>query len=91
MEVLEVASCKAQELKIGDDGRCTVRDASTGKQKHVLTQISGHVVPGEMCALIGPSGAGKSTLLDILAMRKKGAGVEGDVSSTFQNSCAGHA
>ena len=70
----------AQGLDKGSLGRCTVKDATTGKQKHVLTQISGHVVPGEMCALIGPSGAGKSTLLDILALRKKGAGIDGDVS-----------
>ena len=67
-------------LKLDLPYRCTVRDASTGRAKQVLRQVSGHVVPGEMCALVGPSGAGKSTLLDILAMRKKGTGVEGDVS-----------
>ena len=35
--------------------------------------------PGCMTALMGPSGAGKSTLLDVLANKKTGGNVEGDI------------
>eukprot|EP00208_Stichococcus_sp_RCC1054_P008188 CAMPEP_0206149676 /NCGR_PEP_ID=MMETSP1473-20131121/37907_1 /ASSEMBLY_ACC=CAM_ASM_001109 /TAXON_ID=1461547 /ORGANISM="Stichococcus sp, Strain RCC1054" /LENGTH=1805 /DNA_ID=CAMNT_0053547157 /DNA_START=182 /DNA_END=5600 /DNA_ORIENTATION=- len=34
---------------------------------------------GGMCAILGPSGAGKTTLLDILAGRRWGAGVLGNI------------
>lgn len=41
-----------------------------GVEKKLLRNISFHLEPGEMCALMGASGAGKSTLLDLLANRK---------------------
>ena len=33
----------------------------------VLTSLTFHVEPGELCALVGPSGSGKSTALQLLA------------------------
>lgn len=45
----------------------------------LLNQVSGHVLPGEMCALMGASGAGKSTLLDILAQRKNTGRITGQI------------
>lgn len=38
---------------------CTVLDTATHRQKAVLHNNAGSVVPGEMCALVGPSGAGE--------------------------------
>lgn len=40
-----------------------------GKRKHIVNDVSGHVDPGQVLALIGPSGAGKSSLLKVLAGR----------------------
>ncbi|CAM9519315.1 unnamed protein product, partial [Laminaria digitata] len=45
----------------------------------LLTGISGFCKPGEMTALMGSSGAGKTTLLDVLAGRKTGGTITGDI------------
>ncbi|EGC30069.1 ABC transporter AbcG5 [Dictyostelium purpureum] len=45
----------------------------------LLRNIDGYVKPGQMLALMGPSGAGKSTLLDVLAQRKTGGYITGEI------------
>ncbi|TPX35213.1 hypothetical protein SmJEL517_g02343 [Synchytrium microbalum] len=32
----------------------------------ILTQVSGHIMPGKLTAILGPSGAGKTTFLNVL-------------------------
>lgn len=49
------------------------------KTKQLLHSINGYVEPGQMVALMGASGAGKSTLLDVLAGRKTGGKIEGNI------------
>mmetsp|Transcript_1087 Transcript_1087/g.1754 ORF Transcript_1087/g.1754 Transcript_1087/m.1754 type:complete len:1273 (+) Transcript_1087:64-3882(+) len=41
-----------------------------GEERKLLQNVSFHLEPGDMCALMGASGAGKSTLLDLIANRK---------------------
>lgn len=41
--------------------------------------MSGVFAPGVLTALMGSSGAGKTTLMDVLAGRKTGGYIEGDV------------
>eukprot|EP01132_Coremiostelium_polycephalum_P000972 gene972-1237_t len=52
-----------------------------GKRQRLrlLNEINGYVKPGMLLALMGPSGAGKSTLLDVLANRKTGGHIYGDI------------
>lgn len=45
----------------------------------LLHNVSGAFRPGVLTALVGISGAGKTTLMDVLAGRKTGGYVEGDI------------
>lgn len=45
----------------------------------LLTNVSGVFRPGVLTALVGSSGAGKTTLMDVLAGRKTGGYIEGDI------------
>ncbi|CAI5968443.1 unnamed protein product [Closterium sp. NIES-65] len=46
---------------------------------NLLRKVSGAFRPGVLTALVGVSGAGKTTLMDVLAGRKTGGYIEGDV------------
>ena len=46
----------------------------------LLKGVSGSFRPGVLTALMGISGAGKTTLMDVLAGRKTGGYIEGDIS-----------
>ena len=60
------------------------------RKRHILRDVSGVSGPvpspgldsqshASMLAILGPSGAGKTTLLDVLAGRRMGVGVSGEV------------
>ncbi|PKA58251.1 ABC transporter G family member 39 [Apostasia shenzhenica] len=51
-----------------------------GKYLQLLSNVSGAFMPGILTALVGISGAGKTTLMDVLAGRKTGGYVEGNIS-----------
>ncbi|EIE18194.1 putative pleiotropic drug resistance protein 3 [Coccomyxa subellipsoidea C-169] len=57
----------------------TVEGASK-PQLTLLTDISGAFRPGVLTCLMGVSGAGKTTLMDVLASRKTGGLVRGDIT-----------
>lgn len=46
---------------------------------NLLSNITGSFRPGVLTALVGVSGAGKTTLMDVLAGRKTGGYIEGDI------------
>lgn len=49
------------------------------KRLQLLSKVSGVFSPGILTALVGSSGAGKTTLMDVLAGRKTGGYIEGDI------------
>nr|QVT92296.1 ABC transporter [Salvia miltiorrhiza] len=51
----------------------------TETRLQLLSNVSGVFSPGVLAALMGSSGAGKTTLMDVLAGRKTGGYIEGDV------------
>ncbi|KAK9152792.1 hypothetical protein Sjap_000272 [Stephania japonica] len=52
---------------------------NSGKKLQLLSDVSGVFSPGVLTALVGSSGAGKTTLMDVLAGRKTGGYIEGDI------------
>lgn len=46
----------------------------------LLNNLNGSFRPGVLTALMGVSGAGKTTLMDVLAGRKTGGYIEGDIT-----------
>lgn len=52
---------------------------TTEDRLQLLREVSGAFRPGVLTALMGVSGAGKTTLMDVLAGRKTGGYIEGDI------------
>ncbi|KAM9999027.1 hypothetical protein ACTFIZ_002596 [Dictyostelium cf. discoideum] len=68
--------CYAVDVKVDDPDNPKKKKS---QRLQLLTDIDGYVKPGQMLALMGPSGAGKSTLLDVLAQRKTGGYITGEI------------
>ncbi|EGZ06370.1 pleiotropic drug resistance protein ABC superfamily [Phytophthora sojae] len=51
----------------------------SGEEKQLLNDITAHFEPGRMVALMGATGAGKTTLMDVIAGRKTGGRIVGDI------------
>jgi ABC-type multidrug transport system ATPase subunit len=49
------------------------------RKLQLLHNITGVFQPGVLSAIMGVTGAGKTTLLDVLAGRKTGGVIEGDI------------
>lgn len=60
-------------------GQAMKAQGVTESRLQLLSTVSGAFSPGVLTALVGSSGAGKTTLMDVLAGRKTGGYIEGDI------------
>ncbi|XP_024979262.1 pleiotropic drug resistance protein 1-like isoform X4 [Cynara cardunculus var. scolymus] len=68
------------DIKYSVDMPQEMREQGTGEDRLVLLKgLSGAFRPGVLTALMGVSGAGKTTLMDVLAGRKTGGIIDGDI------------
>ncbi|GLE09429.1 hypothetical protein PINS_up021070 [Pythium insidiosum] len=51
----------------------------SGEEKQLLRGVTAHFEPGRLTALMGATGAGKTTLMDVIAGRKTGGRIIGDI------------
>nr|CCA23972.1 hypothetical protein SORBIDRAFT_04g007270 [Albugo laibachii Nc14] len=51
----------------------------SGEEKQLLRGVTAHFEPGKMTALMGATGAGKTTLMDVMAGRKTGGSIVGEI------------
>eukprot|EP00644_Phytophthora_capsici_P005488 jgi/Phyca11/557455/estExt2_Genewise1Plus.C_PHYCAscaffold_1170012 len=51
----------------------------SGEERQLLQKVTAHFEPGRMVALMGATGAGKTTLMDVIAGRKTGGRIVGNI------------
>ncbi|KAI3727207.1 hypothetical protein L1987_67018 [Smallanthus sonchifolius] len=76
----EPHSITFDDVKYSVDMPQEMKDQGVGEDRLLLLKgVSGAFRPGVLTALMGVSGAGKTTLMDVLAGRKTGGYIEGDI------------
>nr|AMR34859.1 PDR transporter [Artemisia annua] len=76
----EPHSITFNDVKYSVDMPQEMREQGTNEARlTLLKSVSGAFRPGVLTALMGVSGAGKTTLMDVLAGRKTGGYIEGDI------------
>jgi ABC-type multidrug transport system ATPase subunit len=72
-------SISFDDIKYFVDMPAEMKSQTSETRLQLLHGITGAFQPGVLTALVGVSGAGKTTLMDVLAGRKTGGYIEGDV------------
>ncbi|BBN19277.1 ATP-binding cassette, subfamily G (WHITE), member 2, PDR [Marchantia polymorpha subsp. ruderalis] len=76
----EPLSISFDDVKYYVDMPAEMKAQGAGEDRlQLLKGVTGAFRPGVLTALVGVSGAGKSTLMDVLAGRKTGGYIEGDI------------